>query len=408
MHEAATDKQIADTPVGTLAHRNYICPSLEGERIIHAPNAMRQRADRFAKGNLAFARALHPSIDRIVPPPAVDATFTWHVAPLGGYFVGRVYSDGSRLDGPTPLLGWAFVVLGDDNSIIASAFGVPPDWVEDIPGTEAWALTEAAIYALPGCTFFVDCEPCVKAVHAGSALSCADNKPLARVHKIMHIALGDVPGSAVIWMPARLRPGQCGSVTRGDGFLLTEPDVVGNAEADKLAKRAVEHHRVPFRVRQEIKAHDELVTSNATWIARAGILANQQSGDPERDTQASRAKAAAAAAAKRQFDAQTTRARPTELNPQTGKRSTTRGKQPSDGGHVLQRRGAGWWCSVQGEVRGVEQASTSDVPRACCGHMEGKGSHAGEGRGHRRTQALQPQPQPQPQQQQQQQQQQQP
>ena len=158
----------------------------------------------------------------------------------------------------------------------------------------------------------------------------------------MHDALNDTPADSVVRMPAYLKTGQCGTVVRGDGFLLTESDVAGNAEADKLAKRAVEHHRVPFRVRQEIKAHDELVTSNATWIARAGILANQQSGDPERDTQASRAKAAAAAAAKRQLDAQTKRARPTELNPQTGKRSTTRAKQPSDGCHVLQRRGAGW------------------------------------------------------------------
>ena len=106
-----------------------MCPSLGGERIIHAPNAMRQRADRFAKGNLAFERALHPSIDHIVPPPAVDATFTWHVAPLGGYFVGRVYSDGSRLDGPTSLLarnGWAFVVRGDDNSILHPRLVYPP------------------------------------------------------------------------------------------------------------------------------------------------------------------------------------------------------------------------------------------------------------------------------------------
>ena len=204
----------------------------------------------------------------------------------------------------------------------------------DIPGTEAWALTQAAIHAEPGCTFFVDCEPCVKAFHAGEVLSCADNKPLARVHRLMHDALSDTPVTSVIWMPAHLKPGQCGTVVRGDGFLLTESDVAGNAEADTLAKRAVEQHRVPFKVREAIKAHDELVTANAMWVARASILANQQPTDPERDTQASRSKAAAAM--KRRHKALQTKARPTDVNPQTGKRSTVIAKRPSDGGRSLE------------------------------------------------------------------------
>ena len=137
---------------------------------MHAPPLMRSRAGQCADGNPAYERALHPSISHTVPPPHKDPTFEWHVSPPDGYFLGRVYSDGSRLDGPSPLLarnGWAFVVLDDDDQIVASASGIPPDWVDDIPGTEAWALTQAAMHALPGCTFFVDCEPCVKAVHVG-------------------------------------------------------------------------------------------------------------------------------------------------------------------------------------------------------------------------------------------------
>jgi hypothetical protein len=136
VHESATAQQIEDTPMGTLAHRNYQCPSLNGERARHAPDAMQQRAARSAEGNLAFERALHPSLNHIVPPPAKNATFNWHIFPEGGCFRGRVYTDGSGLDGPTPLLarnGWAFVVLNESNEVIASASGVPPDWIEDIP-----------------------------------------------------------------------------------------------------------------------------------------------------------------------------------------------------------------------------------------------------------------------------------
>ena len=68
-----------------------------------------------------------------------------------------------------------------------------------------------------------------------------------------------------------------------------------NAEADKLAKRGVEEHRVPLLTRREIKEHDDLTTSNAMWIARATLTANNQDEDPRRDTEASKAKAAASA-----------------------------------------------------------------------------------------------------------------
>jgi len=203
------------------------------------------------------------------------------------------------------------------------------DWIEDILATEAWALKEAASCALPGCEFFVDCEACVKAFHQGRAISCSDNKPLARVRRLMHEALDGTPTSSVTWMPAHLKQGQCGTVVRGDGFLLTEVDVDANAEADKLAKRAVEHHRDPYRIRQEIKAHDELVTANAMWIARAGIPANQQREDPVRDSQASRSKAAAAAAAKRRSKAQTTADTPTQWNPQTRKFTKVIARHPN-------------------------------------------------------------------------------
>ena len=58
---------------------------------------------------------------------------------------------------------------------------------------------------------------------------------------------------------------------------------------------------MPYRIRKAIEAHDTLTTENAMWVARATVIANQQpgSGEPGRDTQASRAKAAEAAAAKR-------------------------------------------------------------------------------------------------------------
>jgi len=88
------------------------------------------------------------------------------------------------------------------------------------------------MHAELGCVFFVDCKPCVDAFHDGPEACHADNKPPARVHAVMHVALDDVPKQAVIWMPAHLKPGSCGAAIRGDGFLVEESDVEANDAAD--------------------------------------------------------------------------------------------------------------------------------------------------------------------------------
>ena len=111
-------------------------------------------------------------------------------------------------------------MLDEDGIVIAAASGLPPDWVEDIRGTETWALAQAARHAEPGCRYFVDCQPCVDAFHAGPEASCTEKKPLARVHAIMHVALDDTPHEDVVWMPSHLKPGTCGVAVRGDGFLV--------------------------------------------------------------------------------------------------------------------------------------------------------------------------------------------
>ena len=66
--------------------------------------------------------------------------------------VGTVYPDGSARDGPIPelvRLGWAVVVLDDRCNILAAAFGVPPPWIVDIGGAEAWALYQSMLYTSP-------------------------------------------------------------------------------------------------------------------------------------------------------------------------------------------------------------------------------------------------------------------
>ncbi len=129
-------------PVGSLLHRVCSCPAHRRERELWAPDAVKW-SQPSQNDVAAFTRALVPSIDYVVPPPAAEETFSWIARPAGGTVRARFYTDVSRLDGPSALLarnGWAFVAVDERGDVVASAHGVPPAWIVDIPGAEAWTL----------------------------------------------------------------------------------------------------------------------------------------------------------------------------------------------------------------------------------------------------------------------------
>ena len=85
-------------------------------------------------------------------------------------------------------------------------------------------------------------------LHKGLTWATRDNRPLARVHRLMFAALADTEAAAVVWMPAHTKEEDVGRLHLGDGTLLSESDRKGNEEADRLAKLAVEAHRVRSNV----------------------------------------------------------------------------------------------------------------------------------------------------------------
>ena len=271
--------------------------------------------------------------------------------------------------------------MADDlDNIIAIASGIPPDWVEDIPATEAWALMQAAMYAEPGSTFMVDCKPCVDAVHKGSKAARSEKNPHARIHTLLHQFLEEVPPASVVWMPSHCKKGQAGEITRGDGFLLTERDIELNDLADTYAKRAVDEHRVPMRKRNEIKAHDEATKLNAMWIARATLLANEQLQAPHRDTQASREKALEAARRRKRHRAEqaATPLSPQAVDPTTGLAVTVKARPRQQGGHDLPKVAGGWWCTV---CRTASAKWSKLAPQQCNGHATDRWSDMAKRRG---------------------------
>ena len=274
---------VADAiPVGSLAHRVCSCPAPSAARVAYAPEEVR-RGPRRPKDVAAFMRALVPALDRDVPSPSPAATFTWVLCPPGGTVRARFFADGSRLDGPSSLLarnGWVFVAIDESGDVVAHARGVPPSWIVDIPGTEAWALLQAATVAEPGSEFRLDCKPCLDAIERGPSL--------ARVFNVLFAAIDDTPVELFAWMPAHCGMDDVGRVRLSHGSRLTEFDRRANELADTSAKEAVKEHRVPVTVRKRVKATAQRVRELAMWLGRATHLANAQPGAQRRDSDASR------------------------------------------------------------------------------------------------------------------------
>ena len=348
-----TAEQVEKAPVGTLRHRIWACKTQKEERMECAPLTMRLQANAMSThvGDAAFDRALFPSLALIVLPPAEHDTFAWLLRPEGGTFKGRVYSDGSRLDGPSDLLarnGWAFVVIDEVGETIAAAQGIPPRWIEDIPGTEAWAVLQAASRAEPGCTYRVDCEPCVNAIHRGKVWATAGSRVHARVNALMLAALDDTPPDAVVWMPAHTGEKDVGKARLGDNSLLTAVDRRSNGQADEWAKEAAMKHRVPENIRKKVKEHEDLITKTAMWVAKATYGANHNIDEPRRDTEAT-----------------TSRAGLTQGRRKTERKKVRPEARPSAlGGHSLVRSSVGWQCKV---CKTRSSAWAKLAPKRCAG-----------------------------------------
>ena len=160
----------------------------------------------------------------------------------------------------------------------------------------------------------------------------SDANPLARVHQLLAIAFDDTPACNVVWMPAHTTEADVGVKRLGNGEYLSAFHRYGNDEADKWAKWAVQEHRVPEHIRQEIKDLHSKVLKAAKWIGAATWHANHSSGKPGRDTGASRQLAMEATKAARAKAAYTP--------------ANSKVKSRAQGGHDLIQLGSIWRCSV--------------------------------------------------------------
>lgn len=226
-----------------------------------------------------YTRALMVSPAATLEPQPPAETFEWVQRPVDDYVTGKVYVDGSRIDGEHSLAGMcarhgrAFAAYDDTGSLLAAAKGRPPSWAEGIWGAELWGLLMAVTSADPWAPMRVDCVSVKQGSQKGLAWAGAPDRTLAWAWAPLAAALDDDP-RRVVWMPAHCSQDSVGSRKLGNGEGLTKLDITGNALVDQLAKEAARADRLPWARRKRVRELGDIVTAVATWIGQIMQLAN--------------------------------------------------------------------------------------------------------------------------------------
>ena len=169
--------------------------------------------------------------------------------------------------------GWAFAAYDEEGALVAAAKGRPPALADGIYGAELWGLFMAASSADPWAPLRVDCQSVQVGSQMGREWAAAPDRCLARVWAPLNAALDDDP-QRVVWMPAHCSHDAVGKKRLGDGTLLSELDIAGNAFVDKLAKEAARADRLPPAQLDSVRKLGEKLTAVATWIGQVTQLAN--------------------------------------------------------------------------------------------------------------------------------------
>ncbi len=270
---------------GTLEHRQE-CPATRPHEGWQSPTKRVQD----------FVQALHPSRRtllqtrgllslrvRATPPPERD-TFEWVVYDPNGIDANaRWYIDGSMFDGKYGhaflRTGFAIVVVSQSNDLLAYGFGIPPPWVQDAAGAEAWAFatTLSSCPDIPPTT--TDCRNLLLTLCKGPAAATDAKSPLARTWAMAFNALEcDYCSPEQIhrleWMPAHKSAAAIGVVRNSNGQRMTAVDWRANRLVDALAKHAAQQHRVQGAVTKKLDVAAEAVEFYAARLGAITFAAN--------------------------------------------------------------------------------------------------------------------------------------
>jgi hypothetical protein len=214
----------------------------------------------------------------VVPKPPKGDTFKWLRPPtvdIPGD--AKWYIDGSLFNGLKPFAkrtGFGVVVTSSCGDLLAYGNGVPPDWVKDASGAEAWALAVVLRMcpALPDTT--TDCLNLVRGLESGRAAVTDAASPLARIWADIFRSLDDEccqqrTITNLRWMPAHGAQHSIGVATKSDGVAISPLDWRANRLVDALAKLAAQESKVP---KEALELADSATAAVSFAMAKLGAV----------------------------------------------------------------------------------------------------------------------------------------
>jgi hypothetical protein len=252
----------------TLPHAGWPLPSDKVAAFISKLSPDRQRLLK-TRGLLTLA---------ITAPAAGEGdTFQWLFGDTccidhdATWFIDGSLFDGTRYLGIGHAVGFGVVVLDRRNSLVAYGRGVPPAWVKDAAGAEAWAFTAILRLGPAVPRTVTDCLNVVSAVIGGRGRATSAKSPLARIWGPAFDILDDIGfvGDELQWMPAHGGQSSIGVATTSHGSTLTAAQWRANRLVDLLAKSAARPGRLSVKTRLLIAAAAEAVEYS---LARLGAV----------------------------------------------------------------------------------------------------------------------------------------
>jgi hypothetical protein len=197
-----------------------------------------------------------------VPIPPNGDTFEWmhgcsdHVSPDATWYIDGSLFDGTRSFSSGRAVGFGVVVVSSQNDLLAYGRGVPPCWVKDAAGAEAWAFAAILRMCPELPSTMTDCYNVLRAISDGRGKMMAASSPLARVWMTAFNILDDYGAyelDKVTWMPAHNGQGSIGRVFASNGKPLTAVQWRANRLVDLLAKSAARPRRLPREARKLVE-----------------------------------------------------------------------------------------------------------------------------------------------------------
>ena len=205
-------------------------------------------------------------------------TFRWHAMPAGDVPLHcRVFTDGSLLGGGwqgCAALGWAFVVLDDEDAVVCAAYGVPPKWFDSIQGAELWDVRMALGKVLFPASVFTDCKTVQVGVRQDQQWAQSAKRRYARLWTVLQTSLEEQGSAEVVhWMPPHTSAKSVGNVFCSDYSILTQAMRSANDMADMLAKAAAEGNSIGASARKWLKVRLDQAQELAIFVGRLTHLA---------------------------------------------------------------------------------------------------------------------------------------